>query len=59
MLVLPLHIHALSKNLHFYFFPQEYMENFEKCAAGIWDTAPPGAAGVKIPTHAIVYGFPI
>ena len=32
MLVLPLHIHTLSKNEHFYFFPQAYMENFEKCA---------------------------
>ena len=32
MLVLPLHIHTLSKNEHFYFFSQAYMENFEKCA---------------------------
>ena len=32
VLVLPLHIHTLSKNKHFYFFPQAYMENFEKCA---------------------------
>ena len=32
MLVLPLHIHTLLKTNIFPFFPQVYVNNFEKCA---------------------------